>query len=204
MVMNLMRNRRSIRVYRTEPVPGEKVAKILEAGRLAPSGANRQPWVYIVVDDEALKGEIRKRSEEADSLFHKEAPDWLKNWLKEEGITTTKQFLTDAPFLVVVAGNTKAPYWLESTWISIAYMILLAEKEGVGTLTYTPGNTEPLNKLLNLPKDYEVVAILPIGFPAETLPPEKRPRRPLAQIAFHNRHGINLPQSFGSNLHVRR
>lgn len=192
MIINLMSGRRSIRAYKPEPVPIEKVVRILEAGRLAPSGANRQPWVYIVVDDRALRREIRRRCEQADSVFHKEAPDWLKKWLREEGITTDKRFLTDAPFLVVVAGNTKAPYWLESTWISIAYMILLAEEEGLGTLTYTPGDTTPLNKLLALPTDYSVVAILPIGFPAEKAPTERRLRKPLKQIAFNNRYSVNL------------
>lgn len=192
MIVDLMRDRRSIRAYKTEPVPAEKVTKILEAGRLAPSGANRQPWAYIVVDDVVLKREIRKKSEEADSVFHTEAPSWLKKWLKEEGITANKPFLTDAPFLVIVAGNTEAPYWLESTWISVAYMILAAEEGGLGTLTYTPGNTDFLNKLLNLPTEYKAVAILPIGFPKEKPRSEKRPRRALDQIAFHNRYGIGL------------
>jgi len=192
MAINLMSSRRSIRAYKLDPVPIEKVVRVLEAGRLAPSGANTQPWVYIVVDDGALKCEIRKRCEEADSVFHEEAPDWLKNWLRKEGITTNKRFLTDAPFLVVVAGHVKAPYWLESTWISASYMILLAEEEGLGTLTYTPGDTAVLNKLLGLPPDYRVVVILPIGFPAEKPLPERRPRKPLKHIAFHNRYGIDL------------
>lgn len=193
MVREVMRSRRSVRRYRVESVPLERVVRVLEAGSYAPSGANRQPWVYMVVDDDGLKGEIRRRAEAADRIFHREAPDWLKRWLREQGITPNKSFLTDAPFLIVVAGCTKAPYWLESTWISIAYMILAAEDEGLASLTYTPGDTAFLNEMLSLPQDYKAVAILPIGYPDEEPSSEKRSRKSLGQIGFYNKYGVKLP-----------
>ncbi|MFQ6077478.1 MAG: nitroreductase family protein, partial [Candidatus Bathyarchaeia archaeon] len=74
MVREVMRSRRSVRRYRVESVPLERVVRVLEAGSYAPSGANRQPWVYMVVDDDGLKGEIRRRAEAADRIFHREAP----------------------------------------------------------------------------------------------------------------------------------
>ena len=70
----------------------------------------------------------------------------------------------DAPYLIVVAGETDKPYWLESTWISISYMILAAENEGLGTLTYTPAETDFLNDLLELPKNFTSVVIIPVGY----------------------------------------
>ncbi len=167
----------------------EKIVQILEAGRYAPSGANLQPWIYIVVTDSKLKERIREEAERIERDFHKKASKQLKKWLKEQKITAEKSFLTEAPVLVVVAGFAKAPYWLESTWISIAYILLSAESRNLGTLTYTPSETAFLKKLLNIPDDYHPVAILPLGHPAERPPPETRPRRPLEQTIYLNRYG---------------
>jgi len=188
-LLDLMKSRRSIRKYKKDPVPLEKIYKIMEAGRCAPSGANLQPWIYILVTDNKLKEEIRKEAEWVERNFHKRAPSHLKKWFKEQKITTEKSFLTEAPALIVVAGFTKAPYWLESTWISIAYILLCAESQNLGTLTYTPSETAFLNKLLNIPEDYRPVAILPVGHPAERPPSETRSRRPLEQIVYQNRYG---------------
>jgi len=87
----------------------------------------------------------------------------------------------------VVAGDKRAPYWLESTWISIAYMLLQAENQELGTLTYTPSDTTFLNKLLSIPDHYSVVAIIPVGYPAETPTTRTRPRKTLKQIVHENR-----------------
>jgi len=187
-LLDLMKSRRSIRKYKKKPVPLEKVYKIMEAGRCAPSGANLQPWIYILVTDDKLKKEIRKEAERVERNFHKMAPSQLKKWFKEQKITPEKSFLTEAPTLIVVAGFTKAPYWLESTWISIAYILLYAENQSLGTLTYTPSEVTFLNKLLNIPEDYRPVAILPIGHPAERPSSETRPRKPLEQIVYRNRY----------------
>lgn len=187
-LLDLMKNRRSIRKYNRERVPLKKIYQILEAGRYAPSGANQQPWIYIVVTDEKLKEEVRREAEGVEKKFHKGAPEWLRKWFEEQGITAEKSFLTDASALIVVAGSTRAPYWLESTWISISYILLYAASQNLGTLTYTPSDTVFLRRMLNLPEDYHPVAILPIGYPAESPPPETRPRKPLEQIVHENRY----------------
>jgi nitroreductase len=185
-LLRLIKSRRSIRKYRKNPVPLEKIYQILEAGRYAPSGANLQPWIYIVVTDNKLKEKIREGAEKIEIDFHKKAPKQFKRWLKEQKITPEKSFLTEAPALIVVAGFTKAPYWLESTWVSIAYILLSVESQNLGTLTYTPPETVFLSKLLNIPEAYHPVAILPIGYSAETPSPETRPRRPREQIVYLN------------------
>jgi len=186
----VMRNRRSIRKYKKQQIPVKEILQVLEAGRLAPSGANQQPWTYILVTDSELKQEIRKEAEMVEKNFHRKAPKSLKNWFKKQGITPQKSFLTEAPALIVVAGYTKAtPYWLESTWMSIAYVLLQAASQGFGTLTYTPSDTRFLNKLLKIPKDYKPVAILPIGYPAEKPSPETRPRKPLETLVHRNKCG---------------
>ena len=187
-LLQLMKNRRSIRKYAKDSVPLEKIYQVLEAGRHAPSGANFQPWIYVIVTDKGLKEKIRKEAEKAEGNFHEKAPNQLKGWLKERKITPEKSFLTEAPVLIVVAGLTKAPYWLESTWISIAYILLSAESQNLGTLPYTPPETVFLNKLLDIPDDYEPVVILPIGNPAEKPSPEAHIRKPLKQIVYLNRY----------------
>jgi len=92
-LLQLMKNRRSIRKYSNESIPLEKIYQILEAGRYAPSGANVQPWIYIVVIDNELKEKIRREAEKIERRFHEKAPDQLKRWLKEQGITPKKVFL---------------------------------------------------------------------------------------------------------------
>jgi len=189
-LLELMKKRRSIRKYKKERVPLKKIYQILEAGRYAPSGANRQPWIYIIITDERLKEDIRREAEGVERKFHERAPEWLRKWFGEQGITAEKSFFTDASALIVVAGNTKAPYWLESTWISISYILLYAASQNLGTLTYTPSGTIFLRRMLNLPENYRPVAILPIGYPAETPPPKTRPRKPLEQIVHENRYSL--------------
>jgi nitroreductase len=191
-LLDLMKSRRSIRKYREDPVPLEKIYKIMKTGRCAPSGANMQPWIYILVTDNKLKEEIRKEAEGVERNFHKRAPSQLKKWFKEQKITPEKSFLTEAPVLIVMAGFTKSPYWLESTWIFIAYILLYAESQGLRSLTHTPSDTTFLDKLLNIPEVYRPVAVLPIGYPAERSSAETRPRKPLEEIANQNRYGIKL------------
>lgn len=191
-LIKLMKDRRSIRRYKSEPIPLQEVYRILEAGRYAPSGANLQPWVYIVVTEKEVKKKIREECEKVERRFHREAHERFKAWLREQGITPEKNFLTEAPVLVVVAAYTKAPYWLESTWISIAYILLSVQSQGLGTLTYTPSETAFLNDILDLPSDYRPVAILPIGYPAEKPSLNMRPRKPLEQTVYLNRYGNKL------------
>jgi nitroreductase len=186
-LLNLMKHRRSVRKYKKNPVHLETIYKILEAGRYAPSGANSQPWIYIVVTENGLKEKIRKEAEKIEKRFHKNASNSLKLWLKKQKITYKKIFLTEAPTLVVVAGLTTAPYWLESTWISIAYILLSVKSQNLGTLTYTPSETDFLNKLLDIPKQYQPVAILPIGEPEEKDHTIKN-RKPLKQTVYLNHY----------------
>ena len=160
----LMKNRRSTRNFLNKEVPEKKLNLILKAGRLAPSGADQKPYAYIVVDDIALKKKIKKYCEDVDKRFYNTSEEWFKKWMVKKNISLKKDFLVDAPYLIVVAGETDKPYWLESTWISISYMILAAEAEGLGTLTYTPSETDFLNDLLELPKKFTPVVIIPVGY----------------------------------------
>ncbi|WP_287586228.1 nitroreductase family protein [Candidatus Borrarchaeum sp.] len=188
MIQNVMKRRRSIRKFKKDKFGIEKLCSILKASLLAPSGADQSPFTLIIIDNEQLKRQIRTECEVADKDFHEGSPAWLKEWFAKKNITTEKKFLTDAPFLVVLAGNTTMPYWLESTWISIAYLILAAEEEGLATLTYTPGQMKFLMPLLELPEVYEPVVILPIGYPDEF--PTKIDNGDKETKIFFNKFGV--------------
>lgn len=161
---DLMENRRSIREFSNKNVSKEKLNSILRAGQLSPSGVNQKPFVYIVIDDPDLKKKIKSYCESVDKKFYDNSSEWFKKWMKEKKISLKKEFLIDALYLVIVAGETDKPAWLESTWISIAYVILAAEYEGLATLTYTPAEFDFLYDLLGLPKILKPVSIIPVGY----------------------------------------
>lgn len=162
-----MENRRSIRNFSDKKFSRKTLELVLNAGLLAPSGADKKPYVYIIIDNPDLKEKIKDRCEEFDKKLFANSERWFKKWMKEKQISLEKNFLVDAPYLIVVAGETNKPYWLESAWISIAYIILAAENERLATLTYTPGDMEFLHDLIKIPINFEPVVIIPIGCPSK-------------------------------------
>jgi len=162
-IYQLMKNRRSTRNFSNKTFPKEKLNRVLKASQLSPSGADQKPFSYIVIEDSDIKKKIKNFCEAIDKEYYSKSPKWFKEWMKKKNISLEKDFLTDAPYLVIAAGETNKPYWLESTWISIAYFILAAENEGLGTLTYTPAELDFLVELLELPINLEPVLIMPVG-----------------------------------------
>jgi nitroreductase len=191
-VFTAIKTRRSVRVFKKRKPSMKKLMKVIEAARLSPSGANRQPLVAVVVDDPCLKASIRSHCEQADKAWWKKAPAWFRRWARDEGISLNKGFLTSAPYVVCVFGDSGAPYWLESVWICIGYMTLAATEENMGCLTYTPGDLRFLNPLLRVPARLRPVAILPVGYAAEPPRDIRVRRKPLGDLAFLNRYGCPL------------
>ena len=171
-LLELMRNRRTIREFKEEPVDDTKIGTILAAATLSPSGADRLPFIIVKVIDVDMKANIREGAENSEREYHKKSEPGLKKWFDAKGIDHQKPFLTQAPVLLVIAGDTTKPYWRESTWLSIGYMLLTIEAEGLGTVTYTPSETSFLNQLLEIPEHFSPEVILPIGYPMETLAPK--------------------------------
>ena len=159
----LMENRRSTREFSNESFPKDKLKRVLKASLLSPSGADQKPFTYLVIDDIKTKEIIKKTCESIDKKYYSKSPEWFKEWMQKKNISLEKDFLVDAPYLVVVSGEVNKPYWLESTWLSIAYFVLAAENEGLGTLTYTPAEIDFLVELLDIPDGFQPVVILPIG-----------------------------------------
>ncbi|MEF8880093.1 MAG: nitroreductase family protein, partial [Candidatus Thermoplasmatota archaeon] len=110
------------------------------------------------------KNEIKDFCEETDRESFEDSPDWFKKWMEDKNISLDKNFLVDAPYLAVVCGEQDKPYWLESTWLAIGFIVLAAEYEGLSTLTYTPSSFEGVKKILEIPEKIQPVVILPLGF----------------------------------------
>jgi len=182
-----IRSRQSCREYLKTSIPQDAVQRILDAGCQAPSGANQQPWHMIVVDSPKRKRAIRNACEVADRGFHQHATATVRRWLEDHGITTEKPFLTDAPVLIAVLYDPKAPYSLHSVWIAIAFMLLQATREGLGSLPYTPSAAD-IKALLNVPQHLQLASILPIGVPRETV---RQPRKPLTETQSWNQYGAS-------------
>lgn len=172
-LVRLMSKRRSIRAFKSKPFSRHVLKRVLKAAFYAPSGADRSGYEMIVVDDPEVKRQIRAQCEVADTQWHRNAPVKIQRWLKKKGITPEKPFLEDAPYLICVFGDNTAPYWLGSTWLAVAYLLLAAEREGLATLTYTPGKVRFLQKLLGVKPNLVPLVVLPIGYADEKQPMKK-------------------------------
>jgi len=189
MIVDLARRRVTVRKFLFKKTPFQKIIRIIEVARQAPSGANRQPWRFIVISDVGLKRRIREECEKIERSFHRKVPKWMKEWLSEKKITSAKKFLTEAPYLIVVCSEKAAVYHVQSVWLSIGYMLLAIEEEGLATVTYTPSRTLAIREILKIPDRYMVEAILPVGYAAER--PEKN-RRALSELVCSNTWGTRF------------
>ena len=144
-VLDAIKARRSVRAYSPDAVPDELLDKVLEAGRLAPSAHNGQPWHFIVVKDEAKRQEMSKA-----------------RWAK---------FLKEAPVVIVGCGDAKAsPEWyVVDTTIALQNMVLAATSEGLGTCWIGSFDEALIRKLLKLPDHMKVVAMIALGHPRKKL-----------------------------------
>jgi nitroreductase len=173
-VVELAARRRTARIFAATPVNMDDVLYCVRVAAEAPSGANRQPWRFILVDDPERKAKIREACEEQEKRHHESVEPSLGQWFKSKGITWQKPFLTEAPILLAVLSDQKMPYATESTWLAIGYMILALEERSLSTLTYTPSYPENVRAVFGAPGDYRLEAILPIGYSADPKPKEKR------------------------------
>lgn len=165
-VMDVIR-RRSIRKYRPSEIPREHLLEILEAGRLAPSAGNRQPWRFIVVRDP----DQRRRLAEA---------------------ARGQMFIADAAaVLVAIADPEASPRWCEKdVMIAMENMVLAATELGYGSCYIGAFEEEGVKSLLKIPDGLRVVALLPIGVPDEA--PPQRPRKGLNEVFFGEEYGKPL------------
>lgn len=189
-----MQQRRSVRQFSDRPVPREIIEEILRTGNSAPSGANAQPWHFVVVSDPQIKQQIREGAEKTEKEYYQDhAVDDLIDALKPIGTEPEKPFLEAAPYLVVVFCKTcsaasdghrvKNHYVKESVGIAVGMLIAAVQHAGLACLTYTPTRMNFLNRLLQRPRWETPNMILVVGYPAEDAQVPDLEKKSLEQVA---------------------
>ena len=176
-LMREMLNRRSIRDFSSEEIPEMVIQNVLKTAMAAPSGANKQPWKFVVVKDENIKKKIRIAAEKEEKKFYKQraTEEWLKD-LNKFGTDWNKPFLENAPALIIVfrqsydnsrGGKRKNYYVNESVGIACGFLLMALQNAGLVSLTHTPSPMGFLERILKRPKNEKAYLIIPVGFPAK-------------------------------------
>lgn len=167
-VLSAIQGRRSIRQYSTRPVEEEKIISVLEAARLSPSANNRQQWKFIVVKSEGKRNQLTEAA-------------------------LGQSFVGQAPIILVACGTDpegvmrcgQNRYTVDLS-IATAYMILEAYEQGLGTCWLGHFDEKKVKEVLSIPENVRVVAMTPLGYPAET--PAQRPRKKLEEIVCYEKY----------------
>lgn len=173
-ILDIATSRRTTRKYKKDPVERADIKYILETIRQSPSGSNTQPWRVVVVQDPEAKKRVRESAEAGERSFYESVSPERKIWYDSKGLSPSKPLLTEAPVLLVVLGDTSAPNYKPSVWVSIGYAILAAEDKGLSTVTYTPSDPVLVSEAVGAPKGFLVESVLPLGYSADSKQKEKR------------------------------
>ena len=176
-LMREMLNRRSIRDFSSEEIPEMVIKNVLKTAMAAPSGANKQPWKFVIVKDENIKKKIRIEAEKEEKKFyeHRATEEWLKD-LNKFGTDWNKPFLENAPALIIVFrqsydnsgdGKRKNYYVNESVGIACGFLLMALQNAGLVSLTHTPSPMGFLERILKRPKNEKAYLLIPVGFPAK-------------------------------------
>ncbi len=199
-VLEAIQKRRSIRSYKPDRIPDEILGKLLNAMRLAPSGGNRQPYRFVIVQDNEMKAQLAA------------ACRWNPGRPKGQG------FIAEAPVVIVACGSEKdavcryyedgqvflatgrdapaetdgSPVEYQSVVdidlaIAIDHLTLAAAEEGLGTCWIAALDEREIKKLLSVPQDMRVLVVMPVGYTASW--PEARARKPLEEIVCYDKYG---------------
>jgi nitroreductase len=189
-----MRRRRSVRDFSPRPVPDGVIEDCLRTAGTAPSGANRQPWHFVVVRDPEAKRRIREAAEREERSFYRErAPDdWLEA-LAPLGTDERKPFLETAPCLIAIfarsfgleadGSRVKHYYVQESVGIATGFLIAALHGAGLATLTHTPSPMGFLNEILERPPNERPFLLLVAGYPSSGARVPDIRRKSLEEIA---------------------
>lgn len=185
---DVMRRRRSVRMFSDEPVSRATIEEIVRAATTAPSGANKQPWRFVCVQDLAIKRAIRAGAETEEREFYRRRASaaWLRD-LAPLGTDAHKEFLEIAPWLIVVfklmhADDGSLVYYTnESVGIATGFLLAAAHHAGLATLTHTPSPMRFLGEILGRPAHERPFLLIPVGYPAHdcVVPEAALVRKPL-------------------------
>lgn len=161
-LLDVVLSRRSVRRYEPKEIPKDVLDHVLEAGRQAPSAANKQPWHFIVLTDSEIKKELSK------GLFNR--------------------FIKDAPVIIVGCAHKDliAGKWsIVSTTIALQNMVVAAWAMGVASCWIGDFNEEKIKRLLSVPENWNITALVSFGYPAEK--PQPRKKKPVEEIVGYNK-----------------
>lgn len=186
--------RRTVRQFSPRPIPKELLETLIRTAGTAPSGANKQPWRFIVVTDPELKHEIREAAEkeERENYEHRMPQEWLDD-LAALGTDWHKEFLEIAPALVVVFSvdyekegeKTRKNYYVkESVGLAVGFLLAAIQTAGLVSLTHTPSPMGFLQKLLARPVNEKPFLLIPVGFPADIATVPNIRRKTLEEIVL--------------------
>lgn len=164
--LDLAKRRYSVRKFKNKPIEEEKLNYVLEAGRVAPSACNFQPWYFIVVKDEELKKKV--------------ADTYGRDWIYK------------APVIIAACGD-HSQSWHRADGkdhcdidvaISVTHMTLAAAEQGLGTCWVCAFDAKKCHEVLELPENMEVIALIPIGYPDDAVDPDRHAikRKDMGQI----------------------
>ncbi len=176
-----MLKRRSVRHFSREAVPLELLQSAIQVAGAAPSGANQQPWTFVVVGDPALKREMRiaAEAEERESYERRMSQEWL-DALAPLGTDWRKPHIEDAPYVIVVFRQAygierdaegqetryRHYYSEESVGIAVGFLLAALQVAGLATLTHTPSPMKFLSEILGRPPNERAFVLIPVGYPA--------------------------------------
>jgi iodotyrosine deiodinase len=188
---SVLSRRRSVRDFSDAPVSQETMEWLVKCAGSAPSGANKQPWRFVCVQDPALKRQIRLGAEaEERALYeHRASETWLKD-LEPLGTDADKGFLEVAPWLVVIFKLSQTDdggrvyYAEQSIGIATGMFLAAAQVAGLATLTHTPSPMAFLASILDRPEHEKPYMLIPVGYPADDckVPAHAVGRRPLPEV----------------------
>ena len=192
--LNEIITRRTIREFSDRIVPIDIINNCIKTAASAPSGANKQPWQFVIVRDSGIKTKIREAAEKEEKEFygHRATKEWLED-LNQFGTDWHKPFLEIAPYLIVIFrkiydleddGTQRKNYYVnESVGIASGFLLAALHHAGLATLTHTPSPMNFLGEILNRPKNEKAFLLIPVGYPAKDAEVPDISKKPFSVIS---------------------
>ena len=192
-LLHQIQQRRSVRDFSSQNVPIEVIKNCIKTAASAPSGANKQPWHFSLVQDKKIKKEIRVAAENEEKQFyeHRASKEWLED-LNQFGTDWKKPFLETAPFLIIIFSqvfeknadgeNRKNYYVNESVGIAAGFLLAALHNAGLATLTHTPSPMNFLARILKRPDNERAFLLIPVGYPSKNAKIPIISKKPFSKI----------------------
>ncbi|MFZ3579034.1 nitroreductase family protein [Virgibacillus sp. DJP39] len=192
--LNLMENRRSVRSFSNETVPEKVLENVIRSAGTSPSGANQQPWTFVLIKNQKIKKEIRIAAEREEKERLEQSSLEFK---QENSVLGKKEYLEEAPYLIALFkinhgletkedGTTekiKHYYVQESISICSGFLLSALENTGLNSLVHTP--VEATQSILNRPENESPFLLIAVGYGKEDYQPPKLRRKPLSEIILN-------------------